>query len=70
MCDGAAAVVIAEESAVDKLHLQPLARVVGYHIVGCDPTIMGIGPVEAIRGLCKKTGVPLDKVELVEVCRG
>jgi acetyl-CoA acyltransferase 2 len=38
--DGAAAVVVASESAVTKLHLQPLARVVGWHAVGCDPSIM------------------------------
>jgi acetyl-CoA acyltransferase 2 len=65
--DGAAAVVVASESAVTKLHLQPLARVVGWHAVGCDPSIMGIGPVDAIRGVCKKTNVPLEKIEAVDV---
>ena len=33
-----------------------------FYFQGCDPTIMGIGPVEAIKGLCEKTGVSLDKV--------
>lgn len=41
--DGAAAVVIASEDAVKEHRLTPLARIVAYHISGCDPTIMGIG---------------------------
>ncbi|KAL3075433.1 hypothetical protein niasHT_037593 [Heterodera trifolii] len=67
VCDGAAAVVVADEESVSKYHLDPLVRLLGWHAVGCDPTIMGIGPVEAIRGLCKKTGIALDKVDIVEV---
>jgi len=65
--DGAAAIVLADAETCDRLKLDPLARLVGWNYVGCDPTIMGIGPVEAIRGLCKKSGVSLDKVEHVEV---
>jgi len=67
VCDGAASLVVASEEAVKKHHLTPLARIVGWNTVGCEPTIMGIGPVEAIRGLCKKTGISLDKVDEVEV---
>jgi acetyl-CoA acyltransferase 2 len=67
VCDGAASLILASEEAVQKFKLTPLVRVVGYHITGCDPNIMGIGPVEAIRGLCKKTGVDLKDVDLVEV---
>jgi acetyl-CoA acetyltransferase len=39
----------------------------GWQAIGCDPTIMGIGPVEAIRKLCKKTGIELDMIDLIEV---
>jgi acetyl-CoA acyltransferase 2 len=60
-------VVVASEEAVQKYHLTPLARIVGWQAVGCEPKIMGIGPVEAIRGLLKKTGVPLEKIEAIEV---
>ncbi|KAI1724753.1 acetyl-CoA acetyltransferase [Ditylenchus destructor] len=67
ICDGAAAVIVANEDSIRKHHLTPLARIVGYHAVGCDPAIMGIGPVEAIRNVLKKTGVSLDDVDLVEV---
>lgn len=41
--DGAAAVVIASEDALNEHKLTPLARIVAYHVSGCDPSIMGIG---------------------------
>uniref|UniRef100_A0A914BUD8 Mitochondrial 3-ketoacyl-coa thiolase n=1 Tax=Acrobeloides nanus TaxID=290746 RepID=A0A914BUD8_9BILA len=65
--DGASAVVVASEESVKKHHLTPLVRIVGWHTVGCDPSIMGIGPVDAIRGLCKKTNVSLDQVDIIDV---
>merc|ERR1712215_200976 len=65
--DGAAAVLIASEAAVNRLNLSPLARIVGYGIAGCDPTIMGIGPVPAIESLMSATGVSLGEVEEVEI---
>ena len=65
--DGAGALVLASENAVSQKSLKPLARVVAYSVVGCDPEIMGIGPVPAIRKLLEKTGLTLDQVDLVEV---
>jgi len=65
--DGAAALVLADEEAVKKQHLQPLARLVGWQTVGCDPSIMGIGPVPATRALLKKAGVKQADVGLFEV---
>ncbi|XP_008591862.1 PREDICTED: 3-ketoacyl-CoA thiolase, mitochondrial [Galeopterus variegatus] len=44
--DGAGAVIIASEDAVKKHNLTPLARIVGYCVSGCDPSIMGIGMCE------------------------
>ena len=41
--DGAGAVVIASEDALKEHKLTPLARIVAYHVSGCDPSIMGIG---------------------------
>lgn len=41
--DGAAAVIVASEDAVKEHKLTPLARIVAYHVSGCDPSIMGIG---------------------------
>ncbi|XP_066500076.1 3-ketoacyl-CoA thiolase, mitochondrial isoform X1 [Hoplias malabaricus] len=65
--DGAAAVVIASEDAVKEHKLTPLARIVAYHISGCDPSIMGIGPVPAISEALKKAGLSLKDMDLVEV---
>ncbi|XP_074063991.1 3-ketoacyl-CoA thiolase, mitochondrial [Macrotis lagotis] len=65
--DGAGAVIIASEDAVKKHNLTPLARIVGYFVSGCDPNIMGIGPVPAISGALKKSGLSLKDMDLVEV---
>lgn len=65
--DGAGAVIIASEDAVKKHNFTPLARVVSYFISGCDPSIMGIGPVSAISGALKKAGLSLKDMDLVEV---
>ena len=67
ICDGAAAVILASEDAVTKHGLSPLARIVGYDVAGCEPTIMGIGPVPAIGGMLEKTGVSLSEVDQIEI---
>ncbi|KAH7704350.1 3-ketoacyl-CoA thiolase [Aphelenchoides avenae] len=66
MGDGAGAVLLASESSVSRLGLRPLARVVDYQVAGCDPKLMGIAPVHAIRALCERASVPLEKVDLIE----
>merc|ERR1711936_288285 len=60
-------VVTASEEAVTKLGLSPLARIVGYGLSGCEPTIMGIGPVSAIGAMLEKTGVSMGEVDQVEI---
>ncbi|XP_061673488.1 3-ketoacyl-CoA thiolase, mitochondrial [Syngnathoides biaculeatus] len=65
--DGAAALVIASEDALSQHKLTPLARIVAYHVSGCDPSIMGIGPVPAITEALKKAGLSLSDMDLVEV---
>jgi len=67
ICDGAGAVMLASEEAVSKHGLTPLARIVGYGVAGCEPTIMGIGPVPAIGAMLEKTGVSLGSVDQVEI---
>lgn len=65
--DGAGAVLIAGEEAIKQHKLKPLARLVAYSVVGCDPYVMGIGPVPAIKKLCSRSGVKLKDVDLVEI---
>jgi len=67
ICDGAASLVVVSEAAVKEHGLTPLSRVVAWHRVGCDPSIMGIGPVEAIRGALKAAGLTLNDIDLVEI---
>merc|ERR1712032_214922 len=48
ICDGAAAVMVASEEAVKEHNLTPLARIVGYGVAGCEPTIMSMGEVDQV----------------------
>jgi acetyl-CoA C-acetyltransferase len=65
--DGAAAMLVLSERAVDRLGVKPMARMVGYDIVGVDPAIMGIGPVPAVRNVMRRTGLTLEQMELIEL---
>uniref|UniRef100_A0A8C9PE79 Mitochondrial 3-ketoacyl-coa thiolase n=1 Tax=Spermophilus dauricus TaxID=99837 RepID=A0A8C9PE79_SPEDA len=68
--DGAGAVIIASEDAPQgytQLHIGGKEGIVGYFASGCDPSIMGIGPVPAVNGALKKTGLSLKDMDLVEV---
>lgn len=67
ICDGAGSLVIADAAWADKQGLEPLARLVGWGIAGCDPSIMGIGPVPAAKRAFDQTGLSLDDMALVEV---
>lgn len=66
ICDGAGTLVLASEEAVKEHNLTPLARLVSHATTGCDPTIMGIGPVDAIREATKDLDTPVDRVEINE----
>lgn len=65
--DGAACSLLMGESKAKSFGLKPLARVVSYASVGCDPTIMGIGPAGAARLALQKAGLNLEQMDLVEV---
>jgi acetyl-CoA acyltransferase 2 len=65
--DGAAALVVATESEVKRRKAEPLGRLVAYGISGCDPKIMGIGPVPAAQIALKRAGLKLSQMDLVEV---
>lgn len=66
--DGAGSIILASEKAVKEHNLTPLCRLVSYGIVGCDPTIMGIGPVPAIQAALQKADLSLENdVDRVEI---
>ena len=62
--------MLASEKAVKDHGLTPLARIVSYCVSGVDPSIMGIGPVPAIKGALSRAGKTLDDMDLVEVREG
>ncbi len=65
--DGAAALVIASEERARALGVQPLGAFVGSAVAGVDPSVMGIGPVPAVRKLLERSGVEPSDLDLVEL---
>jgi acetyl-CoA C-acetyltransferase len=65
--DGAAALVVMSADKAKELGLKPLARIKGYANAALDPSMMGMGPVDAVRKLLRKSGVSLDSVDLFEL---
>ena len=65
--DGAAALLIASESAVNKYGLTPRARILGSAAAGVAPTIMGIGPVPATRKLLERLGLSPGDMVIIEL---
>jgi acetyl-CoA acyltransferase 2 len=65
--DGAASLIVATEDEAKKRGLKPLGRMVSYGVMGCDPKIMGIGPVPAARMALQRAGMTLAQMDLVEV---
>ncbi|MGE5086187.1 MAG: acetyl-CoA C-acetyltransferase [Bacillota bacterium] len=65
--DGAACSLLMSESKAKELGLKPLARIVSYASVGCEPSIMGIGPAGAARLALQKANMKLEQMDLVEV---
>lgn len=67
MSDGAAFCLIMSEEMVKKLNVEPIARLISYKVVGVEPRIMGIGPVDAIPGAIKMAGLKQSDIDLVEL---
>jgi acetyl-CoA C-acetyltransferase len=65
--DAAAACLVVAEDRLATLRLQPLAYFVGWAAAGCHPATMGIGPVPAVAKLMTRTGLSLEKMDLVEL---
>ena len=65
--DGAAAMLLATEAAVQKYHLKPIASIRAMAVAGVDPSIMGIGPVPAVKKLLQRAGITEKEIDLVEL---
>jgi acetyl-CoA C-acetyltransferase/acetyl-CoA acyltransferase len=67
MTDGAAALMVTSRAFADDHDLDVLAEVGDHEVAGVDPTIMGVGPVPAVRNLAERTGRDVDDYDLVEL---
>ncbi len=65
--DGAAAMLIASDVAINSYQLVPKARIISSAVVGVEPRIMGIGPVEACLKALKKSGLRLEDMDVIEL---
>lgn len=65
--DGASALLLASEQSIRRFGLAPLARVLGIRAAGVPPRLMGLGPVPATRKLVAALGLPLERMDLIEL---
>ena len=65
--DGAAALLIVSEKVISQQNLQPIARIVSNSVVGVEPRIMGIGPVEASKRALDKAGLRIGEMDIMEL---
>jgi acetyl-CoA C-acetyltransferase len=65
--DGAAALVIADESQANHSQVRPLARVVSYAAAGVEPAVMGLGPIPAVQKALARAGLGLDAIDVFEL---
>ncbi|WP_322997116.1 3-oxoadipyl-CoA thiolase [Castellaniella sp.] len=65
--DGACAVLLASEQAVQQYGLRPRARILGMAAAGVAPRVMGMGPAPAVRRVLAQTGLTLDQMDVIEL---
>ena len=65
--DGAALALVMSEDKAKELGIKPVAYIKAYASAGVDPSIMGFGPVPAIKKVLKKSGWKLDEIDLIEL---
>ena len=65
--DGAAALLLTTLEEANKKSIQPLVKIISWASVGVDPTLMGLGPIEAVRKAVKKAKWNLNDIDLFEI---
>ncbi|WP_299183770.1 acetyl-CoA C-acyltransferase FadA [uncultured Neptuniibacter sp.] len=65
--DGASAMLVMSAAKAEELGLTPRARIVSMAVAGCDPSIMGYGPVPATQKALKRAGLTIDDIDYVEL---
>lgn len=65
--DGAAFVVLMSKEKVEELGIKPIAKFFGYQVAGCDPSLMGLGPIYAVPKVMNATGLTVDDMDVIEL---
>jgi acetyl-CoA C-acetyltransferase len=65
--DGAAALLLASETALKKYSLSPMAKIIAMASAGVDPAIMGIGPVPAVKKVLQRANLRMEEIDLIEL---
>jgi acetyl-CoA acyltransferase len=65
--DGASFLMVMSENMMKELNIEPIARLVSYHVAALEPRVMGVGPIYAIPGALKKAGMKLEQIEQIEL---
>ena len=65
--DGAAALLLTSLEEAEKKSIEPLVKIISWSSVGVDPSLMGLGPIEAVREAIKKAKWNLDEIDLFEI---
>jgi acetyl-CoA C-acetyltransferase/acetyl-CoA acyltransferase len=65
--DGGSALLLVSEEMVEKYKLEPMAKIIDYHFHGLEPERMGMGPLLAMDGVFKRTGLTIKDMDLVEI---
>ncbi len=67
LSDGASSVIIMSEERAKALGLKPLARILSIASTGCEPSIMGYGPVASSKRALERAGLSMDKMDIIEL---
>ena len=65
--DGAAALLLMTQTEAEKKSIEPLAKIISWASVGVEPSLMGLGPIEAVRAAVKKANWKIDEIDLFEI---
>ncbi len=67
MSDGASFVILMERGKAEEMGIKPIARLNAFAVAGCDPEIMGVGPIHAVPKVMAKTGQTVDDMDVIEL---
>jgi acetyl-CoA acyltransferase len=65
--DGASFAIVMSAEKAEEMGIKPIAKLVSYQVAGCDPKVMGLGPIYAVPKVLKKTGLTVKDMDVIEL---